>query len=186
MFNRSYEEYLRLFEKKKISSNSNRVSGKEENIETNKNIKSFEKENIKNNDIIPFDYEKNNKNNKIEHIILEKQIIMMEENSHNLKSKKINNQIKSIIAGKKVFYKKNGKSEIVKLYNENDIGLNKFDKKINSKIYSSEEDYDSDDMIIMDGKCKAQEDLMDAVENIKKNKFKNIFNYQKYYVNKKL
>ena len=41
-------------------------------------------------------------------------------------------------------------------------------------------------MIIMDGKCKAQEDLMDAVENIKKNKFKNIFNYQKYYVNKKL
>ena len=70
------------------------------------------------------------------------------------------------------------------MFNEDDLGLNKYDNKIN--IMSAEEDYDSDDMIIMDGKCKAQEDLMDAVENIKKNKFKNIFNYKKYYVNKKL
>ena len=69
MSNRSYEEYQRPFEKKKTSSNSNSVLGKEENIETNKNIKSFQKEKIKNNEVIPFGYEKNNNNNKIEHII---------------------------------------------------------------------------------------------------------------------
>ena len=93
--------------------------------------------------------------------------------------------MKNIIAGKKEFYKKNGKSENFILYTENELGLNTFDKKLNSNIFNSEEDYDSDDMIIMEGKYKVQEDLIDAIENIKKNKFKNIYNYQKYYVNEK-
>ena len=62
-FKKFYEEYERLFEKKKASSsNSNRVLGKEENTQTNKNIKSSQKENIHNNIVIPFGYEKNNKN----------------------------------------------------------------------------------------------------------------------------
>ena len=184
-FKKFYEEYERLFEKKKASSsNSNRVLGKEENTQTNKNIKSSQKENIHNNIVIPFGYEKNNKNNIREHTNLENEINMLEKKSYYFKSKKVFNPMKNIIAGKKVFYKKNGKSEKFNLYIENEIGLNIFDNKTN--IQSSEEDYDSDDMIIMDGKSKAEEDLFEAVENIKKNKYKNICNYQKYYVNKNL
>ena len=182
---RFYEEYTKHCEKKKTSSNSNRVLGKEENIQTNKSIKSFQKENIHNNAIIPFGYEKSNINNKAGHTYLENEKKNLEKKSGCLKKKKLNFPMKNIIAGKKEFYKKNGKSENFILYTENELGLNAFDKKLNSNIFNSEEDYDSDDMIIMEGKYKVQEDLIDAIENIKKNKFKNIYNYQKYYVNEK-
>ena len=183
-FKQFYEEYSKIFEKKKISSNSNRVLGKEENIETNKNIKSFQKENNPNNTVIPFGYEKSNKNNVKENTNLENEIKTLEQKSYVAKSKKVYIPMKNIIAGKKVFYKKDGKSENFSLYNENGIKLNVFDKQLKTNVFNSEEDYDSDDMIIMDGKNKATEDLIEAVENIKKNKYKYIYNYQKYYVNK--
>ena len=62
----------------------------------------------------------------------------------------------------KVFYKKDGRPVKFSLFNENELGINKFDFKIN--IMSSEEDYDMFDMIIMDGTKKAQEDLFETVE----------------------
>ena len=79
----------------------------------------------------------------------------------------------------KIFYKKNGRKVKFNLYIENELGLNKFDDKVN--ILQSEEDFDSDDMIIMDGKLKAEEDLFEAVELFKKNSFKEVNNYKKYY-----
>ena len=179
-FKKYYEEYKQIFIKKKISSesNSNRVSGKDENIQTSKNIKSTKKENIHNNDVIPFGYENIN-NNINERINLENKINMIDRKSYYFKNRKLYIPKKNIFIGKKEFYKKNGKSENFNLFEEKEIGLNIFNIKTN--IMSSEEDYDSDEMIIMDGKKKAEEDLIEAVENIKKNSFKDINNYQKYY-----
>ena len=87
--------------------------------------------------------------------------------------------MKNITIGEKLFYKKNGRSEKFRLFNENEIGLNKYDDKVS--ILESEEDYDSDDMIIIDGVKKAEEDLFEGIEIFKKDHFKDIHNYQKYY-----
>ena len=82
------------------------------------------------------------------------------------------------IIDKKVFYKKDGRTEQFNLYQERDIGLNKYDNQID--IMPSEEDYDSDNMIIMDGKKKAEKDLIEAVEIIKRNNLEEVSNYVKY------
>ena len=84
----------------------------------------------------------------------------------------------------KVYYK-NGKGMKFNLFREREIGLNGWDKKIN--ILESEEDYDSDENVIMDGKGKTKDDLIEALRIFKINKFKEIKNYSKYckYNNKK-
>ena len=172
-----YEEYKDFFKKKKLSSNSYKVSGKQANDKTNKNFKSFPKENINNANIIPFGY--GIIKNKEEPINQDSDIRLLEKKNCYVKFSKLLSPKKNITIGEKVFYKKDGRPEKFTLFNENDLGLNKFDNKIN--IMPSEEDYDSDDMIIMDGTQKAQADLFEAVEIVKKNGLKDIYNYQKYY-----
>ncbi len=175
-----YEEYEKFFKKKKLSSNSNRVSGKQENIKTNKYNKTCQKENINNNNnVIPFSYRIIAKNE--EQINPDSNINILEKKYGYVKFSKILSPKKNISIGEKVFYKKDGRPEKFSLFNEDDLGLNKYDNKIN--IMSAEEDYDSDDMIIMDGTQKAQSDLFEAVEIVKKNGYKDIYNYQKYYKN---
>ena len=170
-----YEEYEQL--QKKVSSNP--ISGKQANVKTNKFNKSGKKNDKNNNTVFPFAYginkisDENNQN-------LEDEIKMLEQKSFNLKKKKLFKSMNNITTIRiKEFYKKNGRKEKFNLYNENELGLNKYDDKVN--ILQSEEDYDSDDMIIMDGQRKAEEDLIEAVEIFKKNGFKEVNNYLKYY-----
>ena len=54
------------------------------------------------------------------------------------------------------------------------IGLNGWNKKIS--ILESEEDYDSDENVIMNGKAKTKDDLNEAMRLFKRNKFKDINN----------
>ena len=175
-FKKYYEEYQQVFHQKKISSesNSNRESGKEKNIQTTKN-KSCKKENS----IIPFGFGPI-VNNVKEHIHLKNEINMIEKKSFYLKSRKFLRPSKNMFIGTKEFYKKNGKSEKFSLFSEKEIKLNIFDTKT-TNILSSEEDYDSDDMIVKDGTEQAEEDIIEAVENVKKYSFKDIYNYHKYY-----
>ena len=77
----------------------------------------------------------------------------------------------------KTFYK-DGKSTKFNLYKEGEIGLNGWNKKIS--ILESEEDYDSDENVIMNGKAKTKDDLNEAMRLFKRNKFKDINNYLKY------
>ena len=79
---------------------------------------------------------------------------------------------------KQKIYYKNGKGFKFNLFKEREIGLNGWDKKIN--ILESEEDYDSDDNIILDGKGKTKDDIIEAMRLFKNNKFKEIQNYSKY------
>ena len=170
-----YEEYEQF--QKKVSSNP--ISGKPANVKTNKFNKSCKKNEKNNNTVFPFAYGIN-KNNDENNQNLEDEIKMLEKKSFNLKKKKLFKPMNNITTIRvKEFYKKNGRKEKFNLYNENELGLNIFDDKVN--ILQSEEDYDSDDMIIMDGKRKAEEDLIEAIEIFKKNNFKEIINYQKYY-----
>ena len=178
-FKKYYEEYQQVFHQKTSESNSNRESGREKNIQTNKN-KSCKKENT----IVPFGFGSIDNNEK-EHIHLKNEINMIEKKSFYLKSKKFLKPSKNIFIGTKEFYKKNGKSERFNLFSEKEIKLNIFDTKT-TNILSSEEDYDSDDMIVKDGTKKAEEDLIEAVENVKKYSFKDIYNYQKYKINYKI
>ena len=176
-----YEAYEKMFLKKKASSNSNNVLVKETNIKTNKYNKSFHKNDINNNNnVISFSYENINNNIIPECINQENKIIekIKEKNIYNLKKRKMVMPIMKIKIDKKVFYKNDGRKEQFNLYKESELSLNKFDNKIN--IMPSEEDYDSDDMIIMDGKKKAEQDLFEAVEIIKGNGFEEISNYVKY------
>ena len=170
-----YEEYEKF--QKKLSSNP--LLGKQPNAKTNKYNKSCQKNEKNNNTIIPFAYginkinDENNQN-------LEDEIKMLEQKSFNMKKKKLFNPMKNITTiREKIFYKKNGRKVKFNLYIENELGLNKFDNKVN--ILQSEEDYDSDDMIIIDGIKKAEEDLFEGVESFKKNNFKEVNNYKKYY-----
>ena len=175
-----YEEYKQFFQEKK-SLNSNRAYGKQEKVKTIKFNKTYKKEDIHNLNIIPFGY--NAINNEQKNLKLEDEITLLEKKSFNLKKKKILIPMKNITIGEKLFYKKNGRSEKFRLFNENEIGLNKYDDKVS--ILESEEDYDSDDMIIIDGVKKAEEDLFEGIEIFKKDHFKDIHNYQKYYKYKK-
>ena len=77
----------------------------------------------------------------------------------------------------KVYYK-NGKGTKFNLFKEREIGLNGWDEKIN--ILESEEDYDSDENVIKDGKAKTKDDIIEALRLFKNNKFKDIENYSKY------
>ena len=170
-----YEEYVQ-FQK---NTSSNPISGKQANVKTNKYNKSCQKNEKNNNTIVPFVCGIN-KNNDENNQNLEDEIKMLEKKSFNLKKKKLFNPMKNITTiREKIFYKKNGRKVKFNLYIENELGLNKFDDKVN--ILQSEEDFDSDDMIIMDGKLKAEEDLFEAVELFKKNSFKEVNNYKKYY-----
>ena len=173
-FKKYYEEYQQVFHQKTSESHSNRESGREKNIQTNKN-KSCKKENT----IVPFSFGYIDNNEK-EHIHLKNEINMIEKKSFYLKSKKFLKPSKNIFIGTKEFYKKNGKSERFSLFSEKEIKLNIFDTKT-TNILSSEEDYDSDDMIVKDGTKKAEEDLIEAVENVQKFNFKDIYNYHLYY-----
>ena len=101
-----------------------------------------------------------------------------EKDAFNLKKRKMVIPKIKIKIDKKVFYKKDGRTEQFNLYQERDIGLNKYDNQID--IMPSEEDYDSDNMIIMDGKKKAEKDLIEAVEIIKRNNLEEVSNYVKY------
>ena len=78
---------------------------------------------------------------------------------------------------KKKYYKE-GKSIEFDLYKEKEIGLDGWNEKIN--ILESEEDYDSDENVIFDGKLKSKNDLSEALKMFSKNKFKEIQNYEKY------
>ena len=71
---------------------------------------------------------------------------------------------------KQKIYYKNGKGFKFNLFKEREIGLNGWDKKIN--ILESEEDYDSDDNIILDGKGKTKDDIIEAMRLFRNNKFK--------------
>ena len=175
-----YEEYQKMFQKKKASSNSNKVSLKETNTKTNKYNKSFHKVDDKANTIISFSYENNNNNMIPEYTNQEnKNTNEVEEiNAFNLKKRKMLIPKIKIKIDKKVFYKKDGRTEQFNLYQERDIGLNKYDNQID--IMPSEEDYDSDNMIIMDGKKKAEKDLIEAVDIIKRNNLEEVSNYVKY------
>ena len=172
-----YEEYEKFFQKKNMPSNSNGLSEKQANVDTNKYNKSCQKEVIKDHTIIPFGC-CIIKNNNQKNISMEDEIKMIEKRSFNLKKKKIFNPMKNITVREKVFYQKNGRSVKFKLFNENELGLNKFDNNVD--ILDAEEDYDSDDMIIIDGMKKAEKDLYKAIEYFKKNNFKDIYNYQKF------
>ena len=95
---------------------------------------------------------------------------------------------KKITIDYRKFYKEDGISyEIFPLYKENEIKINIYDKKV--KIESAEEDYDSDDDVLENGKKKISDDLIEAFEIIKKegkkafvncNKYKHFFKTKKY------
>ena len=92
------------------------------------------------------------------------------------KIKKVFTQ-KKYKVNQKVYYK-NGKGIKFNLFKEKEIGLNEWDKKIN--ILESEEDYDSDENVIKDGKARTKNDIIEALRLFKNNKFKDIMNYSKY------
>ena len=100
------------------------------------------------------------------------------------KIKKVFTQ-KKYKVNQKVYYK-NGKGIKFNLFKEKEIGLNEWDKKIN--ILESEEDYDSDENVIKDGKARTKNDIIEALRLFKNNKFKDIMNYSKYckYSNNKI
>ena len=100
------------------------------------------------------------------------------------KIKKVFTQ-KKYKVNQKVYYK-NGKGIKFNLFKEKEIGLNEWDKKIN--ILESEEDYDSDENVIKDGKARTKNDIIEALRLFKNNKFKDIMNYSKYckYTNNKI
>ena len=100
----------------------------------------------------------------------------LENKSHGKKSKIVFTP-KKLKVYQKVYYK-NGKGTKFNLFNEKEIGLNGWDKKIN--ILESEEDYDSDENVINDGKVKTKDDIIEALRLFKNNKFKDIMNYSKY------
>ena len=95
---------------------------------------------------------------------------------------------KKITVGYKKYYKEDGISyETFPLYREKEIKINIYDKKV--KIESAEEDYDSDDAVLENGRKKVFEDLIEAFQIIKKqgknafvncNKYKHFFNTKKY------
>ena len=172
-----YQEYEEYLQNKKLCSNPNRISAKQANVKTNKYNKSCAKaESI--NIILPFGYgiDKSMSENNVN---CEEEIKNIDKKFFNIKKKKIAFRKRNILVEKKLFYKKDGRPEKFKLFRENELGLNTFDDKVN--ILQSEEDYDSDDMIVTDGVKKAKEDLFEALEIFRKNKFKDIKNYQKYY-----
>ena len=173
-----YEEYEQYIQKKKVSSNSNRISTKQANIKTNKYNKSCQKFDENNNIILPFNYG-NNKINSENNINLEDEIKMLEKKTLNFKKKKVLAPINNLTVTNKYFYKKDGRTQKFKLYRENELGISIFNNKVD--ILQAEEDYDSDDMIVMDGVKKAEEDLLEAIKLVQKNNFKDIHNYQKYY-----
>ncbi len=172
-----YEEYEQFFEQKKIF-NSNRIPGKQLNDISNQFNNSCRKVDKNKKKTIPITYAKN-KYNGVNSINLEDEINMLEKNSFNFKKKKLYIPLKIYTKGEKLFYKNDGRPEKFILLDENELGINKFDGKV--KILQSEEDYDSDDMVVMDGVKKAQEDLCEAIEICKKDNFKEINNFQKYY-----
>ena len=104
-------------------------------------------------------------------------IINILEVSSALKKRKINNRLNNIKVDKKE-YNKDGKKTKFNLYKDKDLGLNIYDKQI--KILDSEEDYESDEKIIMDGKIKTREDLSEALKIFNKKKFEEINNFSKY------
>ena len=178
-FRKYYEEYEKYIQKKKASSNSNKISIKQANVKTNKYNKSCAKVDENTNLVLPFGYgisksiSENNNNKKYED-----EIKIMNKKFFNLKKKKMLYPKRNIYVDKKLFYKKDGRPEKFQLFKESELELNAFENKVN--ILQSEEDYDSDDMIITDGVKKAQEDLFEALEIFRKNHFKDIKNYQKY------
>ena len=93
------------------------------------------------------------------------------------KMKKINNSQKYNVNKKE--YNKAGKNEVFNLFKEKEIKINNYDNDI--KILESEEDFDSDEDIISDGVRKSKIDLNEALILFKKNKFKDIINYNLYY-----
>ena len=92
------------------------------------------------------------------------------------KMKKINNSQKYNVNKKE--YNKAGKNEVFNLFKEKEIKINNYDNDI--KILESEEDFDSDEDIISDGVRKSKIDLNEALILFKKNKFKDIINYNLY------
>ena len=180
-YNEYSEELEWLFDKKKI--------GKKENILTNQNYKFYQKENTQNTTVIPFAYKNNNNCYKSQEFIIgkKKEIKTFDKNTNIRKTKKANKPMKcNITAGKKAYYEKNGKAEKFVLYIDKALGLNVYENIIKTRTYNPEEDYDSDDNIILDGKKKVDEDLFEAIEITKKNKFKNVCNYQRYHIKKNI
>ena len=148
-----------------------KASGKENKITSKNYYYTTRKENSSQNE--PYSF------NNLIPLNLSKYI---KESNNSSKKSNFNKQKKSFNPfsfniGTKEFYK-DGKSEEFNLFKEKEIGLNGWDKKIN--ILESEEDYDSDQSIINDGKGKAKDDLNEAFKLFKKNRFKDIFNYKLY------
>ena len=85
---------------------------------------------------------------------------------------------KKFNVSQKEFYKK-GKSKRFNLFRENEIRLDEWDKK--TEVLEQEEDYDSDEDVIRDGKNKVKDDLDEALRIFRKNKFNEIISYAKYY-----
>ena len=172
-----YDKYEQCIQKKKISSNYKGTSTKQANEITNKYNKSSQKIVENNNIISQFNYDINN-NNDENNINLLDEIKMLENLSFSYKKKKVITPMNPTVTHI-YFYKNDRRMENFNLFKENELGLNIFDNKVD--ILQSEEDYESDDMIVMDGEKKSGEDLLKAVNIIKKNNFKYIYNYQKYY-----
>lgn len=95
---------------------------------------------------------------------------------------------KNITINYKKYYKEDGISyEIFPLYKEKEIRINIYDKKV--QIESAEEDYNSDENVLENGKKKIMDDLIEALKTIKKqgknafvncNKYKHFFKSKKY------
>ena len=100
----------------------------------------------------------------------------LEKKSIPQKWKKEHNYNKLNISQKE-FYKK-GTSKKFYLVKENEIGLNGWDKKI--EILEQEEDYESDEGVIREGKNKVKDDLNEAFRIFRRNKFNEINDYGKY------
>ena len=114
------------------------------------------------------DYVKIIKNNDENNQNLEGQIgeiQMLEKKYINMKKKKLNNPNITTIK-EKIFYTEDGKETKFNLYKENELGINIFDDKVT--ILDSEEDYESDETIVMDGKRKSEQDLLKGIELFEK------------------
>ena len=170
-FKKLYREYQQI--QKNVSSNCSLE--KQENAETNKYNKLPQKNQVNSNkSIIPFGF--NDENNQS----LQDEIKMIEKKMFaKMKKKKLYNPTKYFTFKEKILYNKNGRKEKFNLFIEEELGLNKYDDKVN--ILPIEEDYDSDDMIIMDGKKKTEQELFQAFEILKKKNLNEINNYKKYY-----
>ena len=178
---------LKEYEKKFENLIDENKIGKEEDILTEENCKFSQKQNSqeksKEKPVIPFTQKKNNNYCcKSEEKSEYKNEIKMLEKTIFRKNKKTGYPIKSTITtGKSAYYEENGKAEKFDLYIDKALGLNIYENIINTRTYNPEEDFESDNLIVLNGMKQVDEDLLEAIEIVKKNKFKNVCNYQRYH-----